>query len=154
MWFFYSCFFSNICELDRTLKTGSTPLVNRVAQTIDEHIAENVVNPQRQMKPQIALQTPNPMNVTAGDAFTIKLKEANNLHSFKPSEIENPKLVYQVTNGSALGQYEFHAAMAGTTTIRLVVAHETSLAVAFQDVDVIVSEPAVPLEQQYSFKFD
>ena len=124
-------------------------MTHRIAQIIDKHIVEHAVNPESEMKPHIALQTPNPINVTAGEEFIIKLKEAKNLHWWKRSEIEHWNIVLQVANGSALGEYKFYAAKAGKTKVRLVVAHETSLAVAFQDVDVVVSEPSVSLEQQF-----
>ena len=59
------------------------------------------------------------------------MKEAKNLHSRKRSEIENPNIVLQVANRSALGEYKFYAAKAGKTKVKLVVAYETLLAVAF-----------------------
>jgi len=149
VWFFYDCFSSNICKLDPALTKGPTQLIHYVAQIINKHIAEHAVNPKSEMKPHIALQTLNPINVIVGEEFIIKLKEAKNLHSRKRSEIENPNIVLQVANRSALGEYKFYAAKARETKVRLVVAYKTSLAVAFQDVDIVVSEPFILLEQQF-----
>jgi hypothetical protein len=57
----------------------------------------------------MALQTPNPMNVTVGEKFIIKLKEANNHHSCKSSEIEDTSVCVQATTSPTLGEYTFSA---------------------------------------------
>ena len=102
-------------------------------------ILQRSVVPESQSKPHAALQTPNPMTVKAGQPFTIKLKDANYLHEIKPAVIDNTDLVIPTANGTDSGEYPFFAIKAGKTKIRLLMAHESSLAVAFQDVDVIVS---------------
>lgn len=116
-------------------------LVTRVAQTIDQYLAEHTATPE---KPQVALLTKNPMEVKAGERFTIKLAHHNDLHKVKPAEIEDWRLVLQLANGSAIGEYPFYALKAGKTKIRLVLAHKTSLAVAFQDVNITISDKTRP----------
>ena len=51
---FYNYSFSNNSEL------GIPVTTSRVTRTIDPHIAKNSVDPESQIKPYAALQTPNP----------------------------------------------------------------------------------------------
>jgi hypothetical protein len=112
-------------------------LIRDVAHEIDHHLAKCSVSPEGQLKPEIALPIQN-LKVKTGEPFQIKLSTVNNLHETKPSEIEDTSLVIQVANGSASGEYTFFAMKAGKTKIRLVLAHAESLAVGFQDVDIVV----------------
>jgi len=115
-----------------------------VAQQIDQHLAQNSVPPEEQLKPHPALQTPSPFNVQKGQSFTLKLKDFGDVHELKPAEIDNPDLIFQAANGTQAGEYEFFAMDAGTTKVKLLVAHQTSLAVAYQEVVVVVADGGTP----------
>ncbi|KAI1123951.1 hypothetical protein F5Y10DRAFT_250888 [Nemania abortiva] len=122
------------------ISTSSRSLLKihfELAQIIDEHLAKYSVSREQQTRPSIGLRTPRSMTVSAGREFKIELDAPDSLHTAKPAEIENDN-VLQVTNGSALGKYEFFAMKAGETKIKLVLAHALTLAVECIDIDTTV----------------
>lgn len=119
-------------------RLSTANLIVRVAEKIDGHLHKYSVDQEKQSKPYIALSTPNSMEVEVGKPFEIKLAKVKYLHAAKPSEIGDMSLVIQTANGSASGVYKFFAMRAGVTMVRLVLAHESTLAIGFQDVDVTI----------------
>ena len=65
------------------------------------------------------------------------------MHKLKLAEIDNPDLVFQAANGTQAGEYELFT-MDGTMNVQLIVAHETSLAVAYQEAVVVVADGGTP----------
>jgi len=80
------------------------------------------------------------MEVKQGECFTIKLADQEDLHKDKGFEIEDPKLVIPNANRDDVGEFPCFAFKAGKTKIRLQVAHAKSLAVAFQDVMITITD--------------
>jgi hypothetical protein len=120
-----------------------SPLIDKliaVVRQIDQHLAQHSVPPEQQLKPHPALQTPSPFNAQKGQSFTLKLKDFGNVHELKPAEIDNPDLIFQAATGTQAGEYEFFAMDAGTTKVKLIVAHDASLAVVYREVVVVVAE--------------
>jgi hypothetical protein len=106
-------------------------------QTIDKYLAEHSASPE---KPQVHLLTDNPMEVKEGEYFTIKLAHQEDLYEVKDFNIEDPKLAMPIANRDDVCEFPCIALKAGKTKIGLQVAHAKSLAVAFQDVMITISD--------------
>ncbi|TKA71190.1 hypothetical protein B0A49_08240 [Cryomyces minteri] len=110
----------------------------KIAQRLDQHLAQHSVAAEQQKKPHPELDTANPFKVRRGETFNLKLKNLGDVHKSKRSQIDNPKLIIQLSNGTDEGAYPFIARDVGMTKVKLMVAHKTTLAVGFKEVEVIV----------------
>jgi hypothetical protein len=111
-----------------------------IAENIDEYLQQHSVGPEEQQKPNPELEAASPCHVTKGESFTLKLKYIGDVHKLKLAEIKKPDLVFQVANGTGAGEYKFFAMNVGITEVRLLVAHKSSLRVAYQEVEVVVAD--------------
>ena len=108
-----------------------------LAEALDKHIQEHAVSSMDHLKPDTEVET---TSITAdwGKRFTIKLSNPTGAHVLKPSETSDRSIAEPTRNGSAEGNYEFIGNSPGTTTIKIIVAREDTLAIGTRDVSVTV----------------
>lgn len=114
------------------------PLISTLAKTLDKYLDDYAVSPGKQLKPQMAIRGPSSITATEHEVFAITLTNASSLHKIKPIEIEKQDIVIPTGNGSPSGEYTLYALKAGKTKVKVVAAHESSLAVGYEEVEVTV----------------
>ena len=73
-----------------------------------------------------------------GEKVVLKLDNVKGTHTLKRAEVKDPELLFQVSNGTENGEYNFFARRLGATTIKFTLAHARNLSVDSIDVPITV----------------
>lgn len=116
-------------------------MISKIAIALDEYLVKTASPIGKEAKPSMSINgDPRTLNVTEHNVFTVSLANGNQpLHVIKPIEIEDQDILLPTRNGSSEGVYELYPLKAGTTKIRVVAAHEKTLAVGSHEITVTVA---------------